>query len=168
MNYLSIIHKALKQVDAEHAIRGRRRRARGPARPFLCHRRRLEPALTTLECSARDAWRADLASGINVHANHCLRPETQALEGSVPTSSSRARQTRMTDLGRDTHGELGMADLQRFFADTANGADAIARDDVDGLNTNGAVIMAPEAGTILVCHGVPSRGTWIDLKAATA
>lgn len=164
VNYLSILHRALGERDANGAaavIAGAQRA--GGHFYYVADR---SGRAVTIECSARAAHRDDLASGVAVHANHCLRPENQSLEGSVPTSSSRARQARMGELGAGRLGRLEVEDLQAFFADTEHGADAIARDDVDGLNTNGAVVMAPERGLVLVHHGVPTRGAWLDLRAA--
>lgn len=163
VNYLSVIHKALSHRDAESAARSIVEAHRAGAHYYyVCD---ASGRVVTVECSAREAWRDDVTSGIAVHANHCERRETKAIEGSTPTSSSKARAARMAALAEADRGRLTLGDLERFFADGENGADAIARDDIDGLNTNGAVVMSPEAGIIRVHHGVPTAGRWIDLRA---
>jgi len=161
VGYLSIIHRALACRDLDAAVAAIADAPRAGAHFYYVADRRGRAAL--VECSATAAHRHDLTHGVAVHANHCLVPETQAIEGNVPSPSSCARQLRMSALAEA--GLLGLADLEAAFADTANGPDAICRDDIDGLNTNGAVVMAPESGIIRVCHGVPSRGRWIDLRA---
>ncbi|MCC6621760.1 MAG: hypothetical protein IT385_10930 [Deltaproteobacteria bacterium] len=161
VNYLSIIHRALACRDLDAAVAAIVEAPRAGAHFYYLADRRGRAAL--VECSALHAFREDLTAGVAVHANHCLLPETMALEGSVPSPSSRARQRRMSELAEG--GPLRLADLEAAFADTANGPDAICRDDIDGLNTNGAVVMAPESGTMRVCHGAPSRGAWIELRA---
>lgn len=157
--YLSIIHRALACRDLESAVAAITSAPRAGAHFYYVADRHGRAAL--VECSAAHAFREDLTTGVAVHANHCLLPETRAIEGNVPSPSSRARQARMSELAE--RGPLRLADLEAAFADTANGPDAICRDDIDGLNTNGAVVMAPESGVMRVCHGAPSRGAWVDL-----
>jgi len=160
VNYLSIIHKALACRDLDAAVAAIVDAPRAGAHFYYVADARGRARL--IECSARAAYVQVLERGVAVHANHCLLPETRAIEGGAPTSSSLARAARMTTLGEGV-ARVAVDDLRRFFADTSDGADAICRDDIDGLNTNGAVVMDPAAGSILACHGVPSRGTWLDL-----
>lgn len=159
VNYLSILHKALAQDSFEAAVQAVVTAPRAGAHFYYVAD---AERVTLLECSARVAHRQDLARGVAVHANHCLLPENQAIEGSPPTSSSRFRQARMEALASETK-RLGPEVVQGFFADVAGGSDAICRDDIDGLNTNGAVVMVPEQGAIRIVQGVPSRGSWVDL-----
>lgn len=158
VNYLSIIHKALRQDTLDAAIEAITSAPRAGAHYYYVADR---ARVTLLECSARVAHRRDLEAGTAVHANHCLWPENQAIEGSVPTSSSRFRQARMEALA--AQGDITLEAMQGFFADTDGGNDAICRDDMDGLNTNGAVVMRPGDGVIRIVQGVPTRGTWVDL-----
>jgi isopenicillin-N N-acyltransferase-like protein len=158
VNYLSIIHKALAQTTFEAAVAAITTAHRAGAHfYYVCD---AAGRATLLECSARVAHRRDLTSGVAVHANHCLLAENQALEGNRPNSSSLFRQARLEALGATR--PVTLEAIQAFFADTAGGADAICRDDFDGLNTNGAVVMAPERGLIRMVHGVPTRGTWVE------
>lgn len=159
VNYLSVLHKALAQTSLTAAIDAVVSAPRAGAHfYYLADAGRA----VLIECSAQHAHRRDLGAGVAVHANHCLEPENQAIEGSVPTSSSKFRQARMEALAASA-ARLSPDVIQGFFADVAGGADAICRDDCDGLNTNGAVIMAPGSGLIRIVHGVPIRNAWIDL-----
>lgn len=158
VNYLAILHKALRQETFEAAVRAITDAPRAGAHFYYVADR---DNVALLECSAQVAHRRDLRTGVAAHANHCLLPENQALEGAKPTASSLARQARMEALA--AHGTINVAAMQGFFADDDGGSDAICRDDLDGLNTNGAVVMAPADGVIRIVHGVPSRGAWIDL-----
>lgn len=158
VNYLSVIHKALAQTTHAAAVSAIARAPRAGAHFYYVAS---AERVTLLECSARNAIQRELEGGVAVHANHCLEPENQAIEGSAATSSSRHRQARMEALGAQR--PLSFEALRGFFADTDGGADAICRDDFDGLNTNGAVVMAPGARRIELVHGVPSRGTWVPL-----
>ena len=159
VNYLSILHKALAQTSLDTAIEAVVTAPRAGAHfYYLADATRA----VLLECSATRVHRRDLTAGVAVHANHCLEPENQAIEGSVPTSSSKFRQARMEALAAEAP-RLTPEVVAGFFADCAGGADAICRDDYDGLNTNGAVVMAPGRGVIRIVHGVPTRGAWVDL-----
>lgn len=159
VNYLSIIHKALAAESFEAAVEAVVTAPRAGAHFYYVAD---SEQVALLECSAMVAQRHDLARGVAVHANHCLLPENQAIEGSPATSSSRFRQARMEALAGAVK-RLGPEVVQGFFADVEGGSDAICRDDIDGLNTNGAVVMVPEQGLIRIVHGVPSRGLWVDL-----
>lgn len=163
VNYLSIIHKALGAERFEDAVQAITTAPRAGAHYYyVCDAERV----ALIECSAERAERRDLDAGVAVHANHCLWPENQAIEGSTPTSSSRFRQARMERLAEEAE-RLSPEVIAGFFADCEGGDDAICRDDIDGLNTNGAVVMAPARGLIRIVHGVPSRGRWIDLDPHT-
>jgi len=158
VNYLSIIHKALAQTTLEAAIEAVMTAHRAGAHfYYLCD---ASGRATLIECSARKAHRHDLHSGVAVHANHCLLPDNQRIEGQKPNASSLFRQQRMENLASSR--PLTLETLQSFFADTDGGPNAICRDDFDGLNTNGAVVMAPQRGIIRMVHGVPTRGTWVS------
>jgi hypothetical protein len=53
--------------------------------------------------------------------------------------------------------------LEGCLADGANGALAICRDDFDGISTNAALVVCPEGPSLRACHGLPSRGGWVEL-----
>jgi hypothetical protein len=71
----------------------------------------------------------------------------------------------MTALAVQAAGTLDEATLKSFFADTSGVPVAICRDDVDGTSTNAAAIFAPEEGVLVACHGLPSRSSWVELRA---
>lgn len=158
VNYLSIIHKALAQHTFDEALAVIEAAPRAGAHYYYVAS---ADRATTLECSARTAHRRDLSAGVAVHANHCLLPENRAIEGNTPNPSTLHRQRRMEALA--TARPLTLDLLASFFADTDGGLNAICRDDYDGLNTNGAVVMAPAQREIRLVHGVPSRNPWHSL-----
>jgi hypothetical protein len=102
-----------------------------------------------------------------VHTNHCLKEPVRALEATSPSSSSRARLRRLRALLHDTGGALDVSSAQRMLADREQGDDAICREDIEGVSTNGAVIMAPGRGLVRACAGSPRASAWIDLKLPT-
>lgn len=163
VTYLSIIHKALSCrtfAEARSAVVEAPRA--GGHYYFLCGP---EGQASALECTATQAEEVVVEHGIYVHTNHCLIPSNQALEGVAPQASSTARQARLEALilaSRENTAESFMEAL----SDRSGGAVAINRDDINGINTNGAVIMAPESGRIWACHGLPDTGEWIALREA--
>ncbi len=164
VNYLSILHRALACTDFEAAIQVITSAHRAGAHYYWIAS--ADGRLSGVECSARRAFRGDLAPGATaVHANHALHPDVIAIEGAAPGTSSLARQARLEALAAADHGRVDVSALERYFADTDDGPNAICRDDLDGLNTNGAVIVDPAAGRIRVVHGVPNRNPWFDLRA---
>lgn len=158
VNYLSIIHKALGQPTFEAAVQVIAEAKRAGAHFYYVAS---GERAATLECSARTAHRVDLNNGVAVHANHCLLPENRAIEGNTPNASTLHRQRRMEQLAGVR--PLTLDRLAGFFADTDGGVNAICRDDYDGLNTNGAVVMAPGRREIRLAHGVPTRNPWHTL-----
>ncbi len=166
VTYLSIIHKVLAQRSFDDGARAIVDAHRAGAHFYYL----LGPGgdAAAFECRAEVAHRQDVPSGAYVHTNHCLVPANQATEGVKASSSSLKRQARLEDLTGPTDGGHSVAALQAMLGDTDNGTDAICRDDFDGINTNGAVVMAPDAGNIWVHHGLPTPSGWIDLKAATS
>jgi len=163
VNYLSILHKALSEERFEAAVQDIVGAPRAGAHFYYVAD---AERVALLECTAQRVHRRDLEQGVAVHANHGLAPETQALEPAAPSSSSRFRQARLEALATG-EARLSAAAVEAFFADVTGGADAICRDDIDGLNTNGAVVMVPAKGVIRIVHGVPSRGHWVDLDQVT-
>jgi isopenicillin-N N-acyltransferase-like protein len=162
VNYLSILHAALACRTFEDAAAAITRAHRAGAHYYWLVDAKGQAA--GIECSARRAFRADVTSGFAVHANHALHPEVRAIEGNAPGASSLARQTRLEALAAAAVGRLTREDVEGFFADTADGANAICRDDLDGLNTNGVVVVDPAEGLFRLCHGVPTRNPWVTFR----
>lgn len=161
VNYLSVIHRALSESSLETAKDAVVSAPRAGAHFYFVAGGAGEA--WGIECSAQSAWPEKLDNGFLVHANHCLRPETKAIEGTQPNSSSLHRQARLSQLASTT-APITPQLIREFFADHEGAKDAICRDDFDGLNTNGAVVIAPERKSIWLVHGVPSRGIWTELS----
>lgn len=158
--YLSVIHRALAEssaVDAA-ALIARAPRAGGHAYTVVDR----GGDAFAVECSARRSRTFALRGGFHVHTNHCQVPEHQALEADIPFASSRARLARMQELLRGAE-RIDGPFLEACLADRANGTLAICRDDFDGISTNAALVVCPEGRRLRACHGVPSRGGWIEL-----
>jgi hypothetical protein len=118
-----------------------------------------------VECTAKRSRSLALRGGFHVHTNHCQLPEHQALEAELSFASSQARLARMQELLRDAD-RIDGAFLERCLADTANGKLAICRDDFEGISTNAALVLSPDAALLRACQGLPSHGAWIDLLAS--
>ncbi len=162
VTYLSLIHKALGASSLEEAARAITEAERAGAHYYyICD---AHGRAVALECSARSFTRVDVGRGAYVHTNHCLIEENVAIQGHNPLANSVYRQERLLDLA--SSGGVGVEQAMGFLGDREGGALAILRDDVDGINTNGAVVMAPERGMIWACQGHPREGAWVDLKGA--
>lgn len=164
VTYLSIIHRALSTTTFEGAVRAVTQAPRAGAHfYYVCGG---EGQASVVECTATRHTRLDLESGWYAHTNHCLVPENAAIESAIKSGSSKTRQERLAVLLEQHRGRLTPADVKGFWGDTDHGELAICRDDFGGINTNGAVVMTPEEGTIDACHGLPSRAEWVDLRGA--
>ncbi len=168
VNYLSILHAALGCRTFDDAARVITRAHRAGAHYYWLAS--ADGQAAGFECSARRVFRSDLTSetAFAVHANHALHPDVKAIEGAAPGASSLARQRRLEALAEAHGGRIARATLEDFFADTDDGANAICRDDLDGLNTNGVVVVDPALGEMRVCHGVPTRNPWLTLREGRA
>jgi len=164
VTYLSLIHKALGQRDLEAAVAAIADAPRAGAHFYFVADG--EGRAVALECSARRHTRVDVERGFYGHTNHCLVEANVAVQGHAPRGSSLARYERLNELLATWAGRLDVDGARAVLSDRANGSLAIRRDDFDGINTNGAVIMVPEEGRILACHGLPDEAAWVDLKAA--
>jgi isopenicillin-N N-acyltransferase-like protein len=164
VNYLSILHAALARRTFEDALHVIEHAHRAGAHYYWIAS--ADGRAAGVECSARRAFRAELSAEARfaVHANHALHPEVQTIEGAPPGASSLARQRRLEALAAASAGDISGDSLEGFFADTADGPNAICRDDLDGLNTNGVVVVDPAALSLRVCHGVPTRNPWRALR----
>lgn len=161
--YLSLIHKALGQRDLEGAAAAIVDAPRAGAHFYYLADAHGHAA--AIECSARRAWREDVEGGFFGHTNHCLVGDNVAIQATDGGPSSAARLSRLDALFAEHTGTFDLDTARAVLSDRANGPNAIRRDDFNGINTNGAVVMSPEAGVILACHGLPDAGPWSDLKA---
>lgn len=158
VTYLSIIHKVLAQDNLDDAIKVVTEAQRAGAHFYYIASP--DGRAVSLECSAKTVTRQDINNGVFAHTNHCLETPNQNIEGHLPQSSSLARLERMTALlsqepnSRET--------LIKALGDRENGDDAINRDDINGINTNGAVIMSPEDRKLWACKGLPDLAEWIS------
>lgn len=166
VTYLSLIHKALGERDLEAAARAITDAPRAGAHFYYLAD--AHGGAVALECSARAHTRVDVARGAFSHTNHCVIPANVAIQGHDPQPSSVARLARMEALLDAQRGRVDLAAARRFLGDRDGGDLAIRRDDYDGINTNGAVVMAPAAGVVQACHGLPDEAPWFDLKALAA
>ncbi len=158
--YLSIIHAALEARSAEDAadcILGAPR-AGGHAYTVVDR----EGAAYAIECTARRGRRLAVRGGFHVQTNHCQLAEHRAFEAELSFASSQARLARMRELLRDA-GRVDGSILARCLADDANGKLAICRDDFDGISTNAALLVSPEAPLLRACQGLPSSAPWRTL-----
>src|SRR5690606_18054963 len=94
-----------------------------------------------------------------VHANHCLYPETSAVERAREPSSQANSEARQADAERllDRE-ELSVSDLQAVLADTAS----ICRVGTapQYVGTCGAVVMRPATRELWVVGGRPSESDY--------
>jgi isopenicillin-N N-acyltransferase-like protein len=158
--YLGVIHRALAERSAADAVRLIAAAPRAGGHAYTVADRSGEAFV--VECTARRSRTLAVRGGFHVHTNHCQVPEHQALEAEIPYTSSRARLARMQELLREAP-RIDGPFLEGCLADGANGALAICRDDFDGISTNAALVVCPEGPKLRACHGLPSKGGWVDL-----
>jgi isopenicillin-N N-acyltransferase-like protein len=161
--YTSLIQRALEADSAASAAALIARAPRAGGHAYTVVDRHGEAF--AVECTAKHARTFALRGGFHVHTNHCQVPEHQALEAEISFASSRARLARMQQLLREA-GRIAGPFLEGCLADDANGPLAICRDDFEGISTNAALVVSPEGPVLRACHGLPSRGAWIDLLSA--
>ncbi|MDX9979821.1 MAG: C45 family peptidase [Lentisphaeria bacterium] len=159
VQYLTVLHRALRSRSLAEAVDSICQAPRAGAHYYYAAGP--DGVAFGLECSARQAVRFEVASGIFVHCNHALSPEIAALEATPPGSSSSHRQGRLREL-LDTHpGPLGVDDLKRLLADHEGGPGrCICRHDRDGVSTNATVILSPSTREIHACRAQPHLGEW--------
>lgn len=165
VGYLSIIHRALgcrDLVAAEAAVTQAPRA--GGHYYYLADRKN---RAVSIECSATQHERVEVDRGYRVQTNHVQAARIRTLEADTPAQSSRARHARLVELIEADRGEgVDLERAQGYFADTANGANAICRDDFGGISTNGAVVCAPARPALFMTHGLPKDGRWVDALAS--
>ena len=163
VNYLSIIHKVLSSASFDDAVEAVVGAPRAGAHYYFIVSG--DDRAAALEVSATEAHRVDVSEGAYVHTNHCLIGANVEREADTPAGSSHARQDRLQALVDADAGSVDLDALQRYWADTENGENAICRDDFGamGISTNGAVVMEPASRTIRMCHGLPNKASWVTL-----
>jgi isopenicillin-N N-acyltransferase-like protein len=164
VGYLSIIHKALaeRELAAAEAAVTKAHRAGGHYY-YLADRKNHAVAY---ECSATLHERVEVTRGHQVQTNHVQSARIRELEADTPAASSKTRRERLVELiEADAKAGIDLEAAKRYFADGEHGANAICRDDFAGISTNGAVLIVPARPALLMTHGLPSAGTWIDALA---
>lgn len=164
VTYLSMIHRALAASTLAEAAAAIRSAPRAGAHFYYL----VDGAgrALALECTPTTVDEVVVESGAYVHTNHCLVPAHQAIESDTPSKSSHARQDRLEALIEAERGAIDLDASKRWLGDRANGEDAISRTDFNNVSSNGAVVMAPETGTIHACHGPPHEAQWLDLRVS--
>lgn len=160
--YLNVIHRALACTSHDEAVRTVLEAPRAGGHSYWIVD--ADGHAAVVECAATRAHVFAVERGAHVHTNHCQAPENAALEGDVPFRSSCARLARMRALLDREPGSVDVDTLRQALADRENGALAIRRDDFEGISTNAALVVAPEAGRALACQGLPDRGEWLELR----
>lgn len=164
VGYLSIIHRALACRDLETAELAVTSAPRAGGHYYYLANRRNRAV--TIECSATLHERAVVERGYFVQTNHVQAARLQPLEADTPAQSSRARHARLMELiEADRARGIDLERAQTYFADTENGPNAICRDNLGGISTNGAVLGAPARPSLVMTHGLPSRAVWVDALA---
>lgn len=111
----------------------------------------------------------ELGSDPLVHTNHCLLPETQAVEAPRPVDLVASSASRLKDASR-LLSERPVTDttLMALTRDKAS----ICRhpEPPDNYQTCGAVIMRPRSGEMWACWGVPSEAEYerFELEVVSA
>ena len=161
VQYLSIIHRALRSRSADEAIASITAAPRSAAHYYYVADR--SDNAVGLECSATRCERFDVSRGILVHCNHSLGETIRELEVPITEESTYARQSRLTHLLDDRESpSLNSETLKQALSDGDGGDLAICRyrtGDFD-VSTNAAVVMSPREGAIHACRGQPDRGVW--------
>lgn len=158
--YLSILHKMLSTRTLEEAERAVVDAPRAGAHFFFASGP--DGVSSVIECSARKAHPQRVSVGFYGHCNHALVEEVRALEPRPPAPSSAARTARVDEVLTAARGRFDVAAAKALMSDTANGDNAILRDDTNHISTNGAVVMDPDARTMWAVHGLPDRNVWVE------
>lgn len=160
--YLSLLHRALGCRTVDQAGSVFEHSPRAAAHSFWAADR---DSASDWECTATSAVRRQATAPL-VRTNHCLEPDHQTVEGEAPSSSSRARLTRLTAWvgqgGRD------VASLKALFANREDGVDSINRypEDAQGTSTNACIVCLPAQRQMWACRGPADRGRWVSLGFA--
>jgi isopenicillin-N N-acyltransferase like protein len=163
VQYLSVLHRALRARSLEEAVECVRSAPRAGAHYYYV----AGPGgvAVGLECSARQAVLTRITSGTYVHCNHALSAEVAALELAPPGPSSRHRQQRLEHL-LSAPAPIGIDNLKTFLSDHEGGSDrCICRHDFAQASTNATVIMSPDSRQIHACRSQPHVGEWVTRTA---
>lgn len=165
--YLSMVHAALSERTFEPAVARITDAPRAGGHYFsICDG---EGNAAAVECTATLFRRLDITSGHHVQCNHVLAPEHVPLEAKLSRPSSHCRRDRMDALlTAAPEGSLDTAAMRGLLSNHEDGDISICRHGADGISSNGAVVMAPQAPALLACHGPPCESEWTDLLAGPA
>ena len=171
VQYLSIIHRALRCSTADEAIEVISSAPRAAAHYYYTADR--HGTAWGIECSANDEDRVRITDGTCVHCNHFLSQRLKALEVPITDESTGFRQERLSALLNDAGtscDRLTASRARTALSDTEGGELAICRYNVGpyDISTNASVIMCPETGELHACRGQPDRGRWITRRLPVA
>ena len=162
VGYLSVLHKALNQVDLHSASSVCETAPVAGAHSYWLgsHHGGVE-----WERSPDDAFRRDTSKGAIGRSNHCLFKPHQDREWIKPTPTSASRYKRVSQLLSQTNYH-SPASLKTIFADRSDGIYSINRyaEDEQGTSTNAVVITDPQSGVLHACRGPADRGEWRTLE----
>lgn len=163
VQYLSVLHRALRARSLTEAVEGIRQAPRAGAHYYYVAGP--DGVAVGMECSAARAVPFEIRSGTFVHCNHALSDEIAELQAQIPTISSIHRQERLDQLMQSHDGCIGIEDIKRFLSDHEGGQErCLCRHDFNGVSTNAAVIMSPGTGEIHACRSQPHVGQWVTTK----
>ncbi len=167
VQYLSIIHRALRSRNAKEALEVVSGAPRAAAHYYYTADR--FGTAWGIECSATNEARVEITEGTYVHCNHVLDPRLKALEVPVTDESTGFRQKRLSELfGALTESSTPVTPerARGAFSDREGGDNCICRYNTgaDDISTNAAVIMNPHTGELHACRGQPDRGRWITRR----
>ncbi len=162
VGYLSILHRAIRAVDAEEALALVLSAPHAGAHTYWladAHRQ------VEVEASPNAQIVRDASSGPLWRTNHCITETHQALEGEVPGDSSRARFARLEQLAGSAHG-VDPETVIRWFSDRSHGVHSINRypEDEQGTATNAVFVASPAQAKGWACRGPADRGEWVELS----
>ncbi len=165
VQYLSILHRAIRSRTLEEVIASVRSAPRSAAHYFFAAD--AHGNAVGLECSAADCETLYPHDGLLIHCNHALTPSIRAIESPFDQSSTLSRQARCSHLLSTTSGLIDVETIRGIYADHDGGNNAICRHDVppSGVSTNACVIISPELRQMHACRGQAHRGVWRTVNA---
>ncbi len=162
VQYMSVLHRALRSVSFEEAVESIISSPRAGAHYYFVGAR--EGRAAGLECSAQRAARIDFDGGIFVHTNHALRREIGELAG-TPRVSTLHRAERLKELLESRGDKISIQDIKDSLSDHEGGQDrCLCTHDYEGSSTAASVIMSPDTGEIHACRSQPHVGKWVSAE----
>jgi isopenicillin-N N-acyltransferase-like protein len=161
VGYTLLLHRALRCGSAREALDVVTSAERAGAHFYFFADRQ---EVVAVEASPHHLEHVD-DGAVLVQGNHCVSPAHCQIEAHSPATTSPARVRRMKSL---VNGQAAFTpdDLRRLLSDTDGGSDAISRDDIAGVSSNGAILMAPAQAQAWACHGPPHKAAWDELALA--